>query len=144
LTGNEIHIQNMKKILFFQTCLCILIGFNCTPEAASPAINSLACDCKDLPEQRVGLHDGMLFHPRDTAYTYTLLFSGQGPLILLYPICSDSNFLSQLASKGLTGDSILVTVDAGLVESIECEGEAFDRVTIDKGQPLRIHTIDRQ
>jgi hypothetical protein len=134
----------MKKILFFQTCLCILIGFNCTPEAASPAINSHACDCSGQPDRHIASTDGMLFRPRDTAYTYTLLFSNQGPLILLRPICSDSNFLSQLASKGLTGDSILVTVDAGLVESIECEGEAFDRVTIDKGQPLRIHTIDRQ
>jgi hypothetical protein len=134
----------MKKILFFQTCFCVLLSLYCTPESPTPITNSHTCDCKDLPEQRVGLHDGMLFHPRDTAYTYTLLFSGQGSLILLYPICSDSNFLGQLASKGLTGDSILVTVDAGLVESIECEAEDFDRVTIGRGQPLRIHTIDRQ
>ena len=134
----------MKKILVSQVCYCLLLLFSCTEEVTIPIVDSHTCDCINQPDRQVGLDYGMLFHPRDTFYPYTFLPSDQGTLIHLFPVCSDSNFLSQLASKGLTGDSILVKVSAGLVESIECEAEDFDRVSIGKGQPLRIHTIDRQ
>lgn len=133
----------IPALFFTSICGCFLFIFSCTEETP-PVMDSHGCDCSGQPERPVAPTLGMLFHPRDTTYPYTLVFSGQGSLILMYPICSDSNFLSQLVTKGLTGDSILVAVEAGLVESIECEAEGFDRVSIGKGQPLRIHTIDRQ
>jgi hypothetical protein len=131
----------MKNLIFPAICL-LFWGIACTEE--TPAIDSHACDCSNQPESAWNVKYGILFQPKDSSYPYSIIDTDQGSFHYLLPICSDSNFLNQLAVKGLTGDSIPVKVDMSIIETIECEYEGLDKVTIGKAHPLRVHTIDRQ